>query len=412
MAQIDDLRAYAAANPDDDLLVFGNWRKPGPLDLKQFQVKGSDLATPLPEDPDPDDDPDPDPVLITLFVDAMDGANLRDQSSTKGKVLKAIPWRTPIKVEARLIPNAQEKRDWRKLGKGQFGITGDAFVANELLSTTQPPISSPTPEWFQIKPSMRGLHGDAGGWRPTNAEIDIVRRNNIEWMFLIAYQSGQADASISSFRSAGVKQFIIRADTNDQFAGVPDAANFIARTVENLKEYARALGTAKDMLIVPHNEPNLYQEGYGHRWTHGGAFAQWFKQVAAAYQSALPGCRIGFPACSPGGSVPGVRFDEATFLKDAQPAIDICDFVTVHYYWVDPDGADINPPIDKWLQWFPGKPIVGTEVGPGNEVQSKPTAFRRSYQYFGDRDISLAAWLLNNRGVQMWRDWLSSNMTL
>lgn len=358
-------------------------------------------------------------VIVERYVDAEGGLNVRATPSTTGRILRAVAHRTLIRVDATLIDDPASEHAFRQLADES------GYVADTHLSIDPPPIiitpvptptpPAPAPSWTpDIKAEMIGVHADAGGWRPSAKELNIVQRNKVKWALLVAYEAGVAAGVISDFRSVGVQHFVIRAATHDEYGNVPDAATFIARTLPNLREYAAAIGDNKKLLIAVHNEPNATLEGAGFRWKNGTEFALWYLKVASAYRKEFPGCKIGFPALSPGGAIPNVRLDEKQFIQEAiaAGAIRDADWIGVHYYWTRGDGKDIDPPITRWRGWFGSKPLIGTEVGPANNAPSTAEAFREGYRVFGRIGVPLAGWVLNNRGRKEWQDWLTVDMTL
>jgi hypothetical protein len=287
-------------------------------------------------------------------------------------------------------PVVADNLHWLNLADGR------GWVAEQF---TAPAEGGGQPVWrLPFAATQRGVHGSAGGWAPAadDPQLDLVRRNRVEVMLIVAYEAGQANDSIRRFRAVGVRHFIIRAATH----GVPSSnpGEFVTRTRHILQEYAVALGGTRNLMIAVHNEPNLAPEGWGSAWHNGGEFAAWFKAVAAAYRTLFAGVKIGFPALSPGGHVPNLRTDEEQFTREAASAIGDADWVGVHYYWGRPDGADINPPADRWRGWFGSKPLVGTEVGPTDHNIVTAPAMRLAYQRFAAANVPAIGFILNGAG--------------
>lgn len=314
------------------------------------------------------------PIMVYTTADL----NVRSQPSTQAKILRVLPVGAAVAVTA-------ENTAWYKL-------TTEGYIFRQFTSATPP-----APPWKPpITATMRGIHAAAGGWAPSDLELNLVRLSNIKAALIVAYEAGQSHA-IARFRSAGVEQFILRAAVHDMADLEP--MRFLNRTLPILAEYAAALGRTDGLMIALHNEPNLYQEGFSHEWSSGGAFAAWFRLVAATLRDKLPGCKIGFPALSPGGAVPDVRADEAAFIGQARTAIDAADWIGVHYYWTHPDGFDIAAPIQRWKQWFGNKPLIGTEIGPGNDTQITAHAAGAAYRHFAQISIPMCCWLLSGSGA-------------
>ena len=326
--------------------------------------------------------------------------NVRSLPTTASRVLRVLDKGAEVRVQ-------HQDTEWFKLA-GEL-----AFISTRYVTPTKPvpvtPAPTPGPSMWQppIIPTMRGVHGNAGGWAPTQNELDAIHRNKVRWILIPCYEQGQGRALVQ-YRGAGVEQFVFRAAIHDPVGGSsPD--NFIARTTPILDEYATVLGSTQGMMIAIGNEPNLYQEGAGFWWKNGTEFAYWFARIAVEYRKRYPGCKIGFPAMSPGEGVTNVRLDEAKFVTEASQAIRICDWVGVHYYWQRPDGRDIQPPVTQWRKWFGNKPILGTEIGPANNTQISSEAVSASYSIFGSANVGIpiASWLLSGAGAWQNAEWVS-----
>lgn len=244
--------------------------------------------------------------------------------------------------------------------------------------------------------NLRGVGTSAGGWAPGPTELDLIKRNNIETAFIVTYEAGQAAKAIAPMRNVGIKHFVLRACIHET---ISSAQRFIEITTPILKEYAAAIGGSDGLLVAIHNEVNLVQEGWTRAWRDGAEFATWWQAVAAAYRQALPGAKMGFPAMSPGGDVPNIRLNEPTFIQQAAAAVQAADWIGIHYYWVNQDGSDINPPLATWRQWFGNKPIIGTEVGPADANTVSSNAVRIAYQKFAEIGVPAMAWVLNGAGA-------------
>lgn len=301
-------------------------------------------------------------------------------------------------------------RGWIALDFTTWADRGKPLPAEPPVVPATPPATTP-PYTFPVTPFMRGVHGSAGGWQPNQKQFDIMRRNQIKCVLIPSYERGQAASAIPTYRAAGVEQFIIRAAHHGTTG---DANGFINSTLPALSEYAAALMPKRDMLIAVHNEPNLTDEGLGRGWNTGAEFSNWFMQVAAAYRARFPGCKIGFPALSPGSEIRDgvgklIRFDETRFIAGCAPAIQSSDWIGVHYYWTKPDGSDITNglPLAQWGAWLNSKPIIATEVGPINSVTITTKAVRRAYEVFGKAGIPMMAWVLDGAG-----SWKNADITL
>jgi len=314
-----------------------------------------------------------------------------------------------------LIRPVSIKDGWAMLGSDLY-VSAD-YLKDEDDTRELPPIPFPAPtpapapsQWaLPFAATQRGVHASAGGWPPTNDELALVKHNKVEVVLIVAYEANQARMAIQRFRSVGVKHFVIRAATH---AAIGDANDFAQRTVPILREYAAALGGSDDMMIAVHNEPNIKDEGFGSAWHSGGEFGGWFTQVEAIYRAELPGCKIGFPALSPGAAVVNVRADEETFAKQARAAMLSADWIGVHYYWVKEDGSDIHPLLSRWKELYGGRPLVGTEVGPADNTKITAQAVRKMYEWGAINNVPIMSWLLNGTERFPLQEWISNGVIL
>lgn len=289
------------------------------------------------------------------------------------------------------------------------GVPAPAPVPSPAPPPQIPP-SSPGQTWIPpFNASMRGVGLNAGGWAPSASELMLISANDIQVCLMVAYNANVAAQAIPHLHQAGIKNVIVRAAIGE---AVSTAQRYVDLTLPILKEYYVALGSARDMMIAVHNEPNLYSEGLGEGWQDGAGFAAFFATVSQAYRNAFPGCKIGFPAMSPGGAEPGIRVNEITFVQQAAAAVRAADWIGVHCYWQHNDGSDFRPPIEVWRQIFGNKPIVGTEIGVVGAGVVTSEAVLRAYQVMGQAAIPVMAWVLNGTGSFQNADWTLHDLRL
>jgi hypothetical protein len=138
--------------------------------------------------------------------------------------------------------------------------------------------------------------------------------------------------------------------------------NFIDWNTQDVVRYMPVLD-GRAVYIELHNEPNLVQEGWTHLWNNGYEFANWLMPVITDFRKTFPGKRLVFPGLSPGGDVPGIRYDSYRFVQEAVQAIAMCDVLGVHVYWQ----KDLWPmsmaldQLDAYRRLYPDKPILITE---------------------------------------------------
>ncbi len=347
--------------------------------------------------------------------------NIRDQPGLSGQIKDKLVQDTVFDVFD-ATPIQADNFNWQQMADGRGWVAIEKTVPaetpitlttqtveNRALSAAANTIS--VQSWtLPITATQRGVGLSAGGWAPNTQQIELVKRNSIEFALICNYEAGQAATTIQPLRNIGVKTFILRSCTHEK---PTTPQRFIDLTMPLLKEFADALGSGSQLLIAIANEPNLTIEGWGSAWADGAGFAAWWNSVAAAYRSAFPQAKLGFPALSPGGDVPGIRLNENSFLAGAMDAVNRADWIGVHYYWVNPDGSDINPPLDRWQRWFGStRPIIGTEVGPADATTVTAEAVRRAYSAFGAVNIPACAWLLSGAGAWQNAAWDLHNILL
>ncbi|MGD8458605.1 MAG: M23 family metallopeptidase, partial [Anaerolineales bacterium] len=82
-----------------------------------------------------------------------------------------------------------------------------------------------------------------------------------------------------------------------------------------------------------HQSPNLQMYGWNYSWYSGFEFSRWWMDVVGLLRDPFPDVKFGFPGLSPGGQVPGQRFDAQVFLEQADDAISTADWIGVNCYW-------------------------------------------------------------------------------
>lgn len=285
-------------------------------------------------------------------------------------------------------------------------------VAGDVPAPVPPPISVPPPPqslpWsLPFSATMRGVGTNTGGWVPGPNELALIRDNDIQIALMVAYNTNVAAQAIPLLRQAGIKGFVVRAST---YEPITTTQRFLDLTMPILREYYAALGNPQNMIVAVHNEPNLISEGLGKGWSDGAGFASFFATVAQVYRSAFPGCKLGYPALSPGGQVAGVRADERIFAQQSIAAIRASDWVGLHAYWANQDGSDFAPEVSYWKQF--SKPVIGTEIGPvGSAVVAKETVLS-AYAKLAAQGVPSMAWVLNGTGNFQNADWTYHGLRL
>lgn len=360
------------------------------------------------------------PVIgMRLRITALRGLNVRARPSMSAKSNFIIPHRAIVEVKEGAL--VADSFTWRELVTGGWiaqeftepdtGVEPVETIAPVGVRTETPTfVTAPTP----VIVASRGVHASAGGWGPTDQELDLVRHNRVEAVLIAAYEPNQAALAVPRFRDAGVRDFIIRAATSQRITADPQA--FVDSTLPRLREYRDALTSAfsadKPMLIAVHNEPNVSVEGFGSAWHNGAEFTRWYLHVVRRYRDALPNILIGFPALSPGGdlALPNVsRMDEWRFADQCADAISASDWVGVHAYFVG-DGSDIDLKPERWRGMARGRSVIVTEGGPADGIQNDGIKLDNTYRRCEAVGLPLMAWLLSGAGAWQQAGWLECNV--
>lgn len=354
-------------------------------------------------------------VTQWLYVIAPAGLNVRKNPALSGKIDVKLPYGTAIQVTA--VRLSKDGFDWRQLVTG--GWIAEAYTQltppdivitpvgerTEIVTTTISTTPAATPATVTV--AARGVHANAGGWAPDDREIELVRHNGVESVLIPAYEANQAASAVQRFRDAGVRDFIARAATHQAITANPD--DFINDTLPRLREYYQAVGPG--LLLAVHNEPNITPEGWSTAWQNGVEFAQWYLRVVRAYRDALPGVRVGFPALSPGGDVPGLREDEWRFAAEAAGAIAASDWLGVHAYFVgEGDDLDLKPVL--WQRMAQGRSIIVTEGGPADNIANNGAKLRNVYAKCAANGLPVMAWLLSGAGGWQSAGWKEQSVMI
>jgi hypothetical protein len=336
-----------------------------------------------------------------------------------------VPYRAAVEVKD--VALVADSFTWREL------VTG-GWIAQEFTEpdteTTSPVVSDTTITPVGVRETVvsvvtapppvvvaaRGVHANAGGWAPTDQELELVRHNQVKAVLIVAYEPNQAALAVPRFRDAGVQDFIVRAASRRPVTA--DAQAFADETLPRLREYRDALSSAFSsetrMLIALHNEPNVSIEGFGSAWRNGDEFTRWFLAVAQRYRSELPNIAIGFPALSPGGdlALPNLgRMDEWRFAQQCADAINASDWVGVHAYFVG-DGSDIDLKPEQWRTMARGRALIITEGGPANGVLNNSARLDNTYRRCESAGLPLMAWLLSGAGAWQQAGWVECGVRL
>jgi len=328
--------------------------------------------------------------------------NVRSGPGTNHNIVGALAQGAAVSVD--------EKRSisgWYRLA-----VADPQWVSSAYVQLGTPPIILPPVNPSGWTPPMSavlyGGHLNPSGNPPSAAELDVFRRNRINYTVVPTFAYGIARQVVDALHSVGVQHIIVRAAVG---GGWDTATNFIARTLPVLREWAAVLGS-KDLMLQVGNEVNLTDEGWTHVWKDGYEFTDWFLTVTAAYRAAFPGCRIGFAPMSPGGDVPDLRMDEQRFIAGCAKAIQASDFVVTHCYWAGSNTVSI--PTAMWRSQFGGKSIVVGETGPGAGTVVTNDSARLAHSKFAAAGLPAVFYIMDAVGQPYWTDagWVQQHITV
>jgi hypothetical protein len=181
-------------------------------------------------------------------------------------------------------------------------------------------------------------------------------------------------------------EFVIRVfqDGWDRPGGI-SPAQFIDWNTPDVVRYMPILGNRR-VYIELHNEPNLIAEGWTYQWINGQEFSNWLMPVIADFRKTFPTRSLVFPGLSPGGDVPGVRYDSYRFVQEAAQAVANCDVLGVHIYW-QKDLWPMNLALDQldmYRRLFPDKPIIVTESSNNRATTSEADKGHEYIQFWNE----------------------------
>ena len=300
-------------------------------------------------------------------INASAGAKLRSGPSTSRPVIALLAHQTPVTiigVDRGDVNGAVF--DWLRvrLADGRLG-----YVAAFLVDETQP--GSPASSLWPDGRHLRGVHGRTCGGDPRPADFDAMRACGV----VAVKHMLTAAQEMSAAMAAGWAFQVVRLFADFQNGRRVTAREFAEWQVADLDRWYRCGVRYFEI----HNEPNLTSEGTGVCWADGREFAGWWLEVRDTLRARFPGCKWGFPGCSPGAAM-RIRLEAAQFLAEARPAIEAADWVGVHCYWID--AADMHRESGgmgflRYIRDYPTKPLMITEF-------SNPTdqdAREKGYQY-------------------------------
>lgn len=245
-----------------------------------------------------------------------------------------------------------------------YAIAGSDVLECIYYQPQDPPVIEPAGE------AGIGLHasadpGDLHGGTAEFVEFKTMKPDVIK--VLSAHSASAIERLAADQKSIGNgPQWIIRAFLSG-WDRIVSSQNFVNWTYPDVQRAIDTLvpkyTTLDKVWVELHNEPNLVIEGWKTNWQNGAEFGSWLLSVISLYRKALPGVKLVYPGLSPGGDVPGVRYDSGRFRQESLLSATICDGVGLHCYWVSQaDMANTLADVDTYHAKFPGKPLWVTEA--------------------------------------------------
>lgn len=282
------------------------------------------------------------------------------------------------------------------------------------------------PEYFVWSEghALAGLHGSTESWadRWDEQAFQIIQDARIEAVKMIASnnlsQQPQMLANIIS-RLHWTNVRFIMARLLAKFETPRTPQDFVAE----ISPDAQALYNLGVRYFEVHNEPNLHiipgsPEGMWVAWQNGAQFGEFFQQVVALMKPTMPDAKFGFPGLSPNSEVPKQIYSAETFLKEADPVIQDCDFLCMHTYW-GPGGSDYMSSvraIDAMCKKYPNKLILVSEFANSNPAVSKDVKGREYALFYSEvRKLpsnlgGVFAYALTSAGNEPDRMWAGSSI--
>lgn len=232
-----------------------------------------------------------------------------------------------------------------------YGLSG--YSVSDVIDPA-PYIPAYTPPSLK-PPALLGLHASAD---PDLAagEIDMFVRAKASAVKVMTSHSPTQLAQLKAALPGAL--WIVRVFLSHGNR-VVSPSDFVSWTLGDLKRTLDIVG--HDAYVEVHNEPNLADEGMWKSWQNGKQFGEFFMQVWTQYRAILPAANLKcvFPGLSPGGNVPGIRYDSNVFSEEARSAINAASGLGVHAYWAH--NWPMQKAVEELQQWsnrFPSQKVI------------------------------------------------------
>lgn len=240
------------------------------------------------------------------------------------------------------------------------------------------PAASPAFDWKPGK-CLIGLHGRADG-PMLEPDFAVVQATRMEAIKLI---STAPPENVDRLRQINPDMFImvrLFADFRNRIVPSADFAHWL--------EYDMGRFYEKGIRYFEvHNEPNLIIEGWRQSWQNGREFGEWVVDVVSRLKPKFPEAKFGYPGLSPGGDVDGQRTDSWRFLDESEKAVQKCDWLACHCYWVDEADRNRDTGGQVWRgfrQRHPNKLLFITEFSNPSDRTSMAVKGQQYNDYYRD----------------------------
>lgn len=241
--------------------------------------------------------------------------NLRESPSKAGALVGVVPSSSIVRVIGQAV-------------NGYLPVLAP-------ISSTAPPPPPPAPG----VPALIGLHASADPGDLHGGEVEYLEFRQLRPGVIKVLDAHSETAVRRLAAEHPGASWIVRIFQHWGGRNITPRQFFDWTKDNTLRTVHALLGSgvpAASIIIEVHNEPNLAQEGWLHSWANGFEFGQWLRAVVQLLRPVLPaGVRLAYPGLSPGGDVPGVRYDSGRFLAEGAGALAAVDALCVHAYWSD-----------------------------------------------------------------------------
>ncbi|TAK14236.1 MAG: M23 family metallopeptidase [Anaerolineae bacterium] len=218
--------------------------------------------------------------------------------------------------------------------------------------------SKPVPNYGWAQPSLVGVNVREDGTMQ-EADYEAASLARVE---AVKVQENTSTSAIHRLRQIDPGIFVMARIAYDLGQSPVTAQEWVSR----MRTHVARLYTEGVQYFEIHQSPNLQMYGWNYSWHSGGGFGRWWLDAVGMLRDAYPQAKFGFPGVSPGGQVEGQRLDAATFMEQADEAIQNADWVGANCFWTNE--AEMQEP-DKGAFWqvvrerYPDKLIFVTEFG-------------------------------------------------